>query len=94
MSLYPATQKNPKLAANVVKMLDMSMGNELSEGLLNEFVPPSSDGGGENDRSRRIRKLLEEPKDNEGSGFTIGDIIEDLIYKTEEEQDGLATNKR
>jgi hypothetical protein len=59
MSLYPATQKNPKLAANVVKMLDMGMGNELSEGLLNEFVPPSSDGGGENDRSRRIRKLLE-----------------------------------
>ena len=42
----------------------------------------------------RIRKLLEEPKDNEGSGFTIGDIIEDLIYKTEEEQDGRATNKR
>ena len=31
MSLYPATQKNPKLAANVVKMLDMSMGNELDE---------------------------------------------------------------
>jgi len=33
-----------------------------------------------------IRKLLNEPKDNEGSGFTIGDIIEDLIYKTEEEE--------
>jgi hypothetical protein len=32
MSLYPATQKNPKLAANVVKMLDMGMGNELAEG--------------------------------------------------------------
>ena len=31
MSLYPATQKNPKLAATVVKMLDMSMGNELDE---------------------------------------------------------------
>ena len=31
MSLYPATQKNPKLAANVVKMLDMGMGNELTE---------------------------------------------------------------
>ena len=102
MSLYPATQKNPKLAANVVKMLDMGMGNELSEAInkidplsksvpiqktitqpkqhihippekktpavvnhikpkdsLNEFVPPSSDGGGENDRNRRIRKLLE-----------------------------------
>ena len=60
MSLYPATQKNPKLAANVVKMLDMGMGNELAEGSLNEFVPPSSDrGGGGDDRSRRIRKLLE-----------------------------------
>ena len=32
MSLYPATQKNPKLAANVVKLLDMGMGNELDEG--------------------------------------------------------------
>ena len=62
MSLYPATQKNPKLVANVVKMLDMGMGNELSEGSLNEFAPPSSDrgdGGGESERSRRIRKLLE-----------------------------------
>ena len=63
MSLYPATQKNPKLAANVVKMLDMGMGSNeqsVSEGSLNEFVPPSSDrGDGGNDRSRRIRKLLE-----------------------------------
>ena len=105
MSLYPVTQKNPKLAANVVKMLDMGMGNELSETVkkvepisqpvpiqqtitqpkqhihnppekktpavvnhikpkdtLKEFVPPNSDrgddGGGDN-RSRRIRKLLE-----------------------------------
>lgn len=32
MSLYPATQKNPKLAANVVQMLDMGMGDELTEG--------------------------------------------------------------
>ena len=35
MSLYPVTQKNPKLAANVVKMLDMGMGNELDEGWKN-----------------------------------------------------------
>ena len=34
MSLYPVTQKNPALAANVVKMLDMGMGapEGLSEG--------------------------------------------------------------
>jgi hypothetical protein len=102
MSLYPATQKNPKLAANVVKMLDMGMGNDVAETInrvepivksvpiqktviqpkqhmhsypekktpavvnhikpkdsLNEFVPPSSDGGSGDNRSRRIRKLLE-----------------------------------
>ena len=28
-------------------------------GKVNEFAPPSSDGGGEDNRSRRIRKLLE-----------------------------------
>ena len=102
MSLYPVTQKNPKLADNVVKMLDMGMGNELAETIkkvepispfvpiqqtiiqpkqhvhnplekkttpavvnhikpkeVKEFAPPSGDGGGENERSRRIRKLLE-----------------------------------
>jgi hypothetical protein len=31
MSLYPATQKNPKLAVNVVKMLDTAIGSELEE---------------------------------------------------------------
>jgi hypothetical protein len=31
MSLYPATQKNPALVANVVKMLDTAMGGELGE---------------------------------------------------------------
>mgnify|MGYP003150075186 CR=1 FL=1 len=31
-----------------------------------------------------LHKLTKEPKDNEGSGFTIGDVIEDLIYKINE----------
>ena len=31
MSLYPHTQKNPKLAKTVVKMLDTAMGTELKE---------------------------------------------------------------
>jgi hypothetical protein len=80
MSLYPATQKNPKLAANVVKMLDIGMGNELSEGSLNEFVPPSSnrgDGGGENERSRRLRQLLKiaiQVAEEHNVG-TMGDIL-------------------
>jgi len=32
-----------------------------------------------------LRRLIDEPKDNDGSGFTIGDVIDDLIYKFEEE---------
>jgi len=36
MSLYPATQKNPKLANVVMKMLDQVMGSGLSEG---EVIP-------------------------------------------------------
>jgi hypothetical protein len=35
MSLYPATQKNPKLAVNVVKMLN----TVLDQKQLNEFLP-------------------------------------------------------
>ena len=31
MSLYPQTQQNPKLAANVVAMLDTAIGSELAE---------------------------------------------------------------
>jgi hypothetical protein len=42
MSLYPATQKNPKLATNVVKMLDMGMGTELAEGpIVKRIVHPN-----------------------------------------------------
>jgi hypothetical protein len=45
MSLYPATQKNPKLAANVVKMLDMGMGNELDEGWKQNLGTAALAGG-------------------------------------------------
>ena len=31
MSLYPATQKNPKLAQNVVQLLDVGMGGQVTE---------------------------------------------------------------
>jgi hypothetical protein len=39
MSLYPATQSNPKLAANVVAMLDTVMGGEqgMAEGVSNDM---------------------------------------------------------
>jgi len=41
MSLYPNTQKNPKLANTVVKMLDTAMGTEN----LNEFARGDFNGG-------------------------------------------------
>ena len=43
MSLYPQTQQNPALAANVVAMLDTAIGTEL-----NEFAP----GGGSGESGR------------------------------------------
>ena len=41
MSLYPKTQTNPKLAANIVKMLDVAIGTEVDEGLRDvlHFMP-------------------------------------------------------
>ena len=41
MSLYPHTQKNPRLAKTVVKMLDTAMGTEVSE----EVTRQMSQGG-------------------------------------------------
>jgi len=39
MSLYPQTQQNPALAANVVKMLDTAMGSDLTEsGMLGHVM--------------------------------------------------------
>lgn len=39
MSLYPATQTNPALAANVVKMLDTAIGSDLTEsGMLGHVM--------------------------------------------------------
>ena len=42
MSLYPKTQTNPKLAATVVKMLDMAIGSEVTEGIFGGLGGPAS----------------------------------------------------
>jgi glycerol-3-phosphate cytidylyltransferase-like family protein len=55
MSLYPDTQKNPKLAANVVAMLDTAIGNELEESkmidakMIDVFYRPDT-----HSRARRV----------------------------------------
>ena len=50
MSLYPKTQGNAKLAANVVKLLDAAIGGQegVAEG-LNEFATGSGDGDSDED---------------------------------------------
>ena len=49
MSMYPTTQRNRKLAATVVKLLDTAMGGEqgVAEGQLTEFSPGASGQGGD-----------------------------------------------
>jgi len=55
MSLYPATQNNPRLSATVVKMLDTAIGNELDESkdsnpqMIDVFYRPVP-----NSRARRV----------------------------------------
>ena len=55
MSLYPSTLKNPKLAANVVAMLDTAIGSELAESkdinpqMIDVFYRPVQDS-----RARRV----------------------------------------
>jgi hypothetical protein len=55
MSLYPSTLKNPKLAANVVAILDTAIGNELAESkdinpqMIDVFYRPVQDS-----RARRV----------------------------------------
>jgi hypothetical protein len=52
MSLYPAAQKNQKLAANIVAMLDQVMG-----GQLNEFAPSDDGDNGQEDMFFKYAKL-------------------------------------
>jgi hypothetical protein len=44
MSLYPATQSNPKLAATVVKLLDTAMGSE--QGVAEVINPMTANTSG------------------------------------------------
>lgn len=57
MSLYPATQKNPKLAATVVKMLDTAMIAEEVMSPIAEFAPTDSGDSGQEDMFFKYAKL-------------------------------------
>jgi glycerol-3-phosphate cytidylyltransferase-like family protein len=92
MSLYPATQKNPKLAANVVQMLDMAMGNELTEGDVIPFkkkhdedddswIPSIEDFEQEERIRNRIPKVANDIDESVGDIYSsrqLGDIANNL----------------
>ena len=76
MSLYPITQTNPKLAANVVKMLDMGMGGQegVAEASPNQQMALYKPDG----KTYRGEKMptLDNPNDiyNKSQSYEIDDI--------------------
>jgi hypothetical protein len=75
MSLYPATQKNPKLTANVIKLLDTGMGNET----VDEAANPAQQAA----IAISMKKKGQEPKHEslwEDTAAKVSDIVVDF-YK-------------
>ena len=69
MSLYPATQKNPKLAANVVKMLDTAIGSVAAES-TNPMTANTS-GAGAGMSATWQRRHNQPPMENQGWAATL-----------------------
>lgn len=68
MSLYPATQKNPKLAQNVVQLLDMGMGGQetVAEADKHSFV-------GKIQRGHELKKKVDSTWKDIGDAQKAGD---------------------
>ena len=71
MSLYPATQKNPALAANIVKMLDAAIGSDLTEsGMLGHVMfrskPP---------KLKKIQPAASRTKDFMKKDFSLNEFV-------------------
>ncbi len=93
MSLYPATQKNPKLAVNVVKMLDTAMG-VVDESVLGNLPRPNKRNQFKSLHRLRKQRGLDEQGVAEGSTETTQQQqVRAAITKGMEKwnQNGLAT---
>jgi hypothetical protein len=64
MSLYPATQTNPKLAATVVKMLDTAIGGEIAEMDGQNFVGGMTANYQQRDNQPIAEDYIEERSNN------------------------------
>lgn len=60
MSLYPATQSNPKLAATVVKMLDTAMGAEAIQSQAKTIPAKLIRPSDLNDKAKKIFRIKEQ----------------------------------
>lgn len=86
MSLYPATQKNPKLAQNVVKMLDMGMGNELAEGWKEKIGAAALAGAVATGASANTPKVpLDQAIRNATAWYNINKAVKKQKEKSKEE---------
>jgi len=72
MSLYPRTQNNPKLAATVVKMLDMAI-------LGAENQPSVTENTDKKEATRRIQKML---NDKFGANLDIDGVLGPLTLQS------------
>lgn len=90
MSLYPATQKNPKLAANVVGMLDQVMGGQKTVAEVDYGNHPSQRV------DPRTGKKYVPPKSPLGQGVAEGSLEElaNTSLKVKEPKDFVNTNDR
>jgi len=89
MSLYPDTQKNPRLAATVVKMLDTAIGTEQ----LNEFLPALGAAiGGELAAATELGTMG--TLGMRVAGHKIGSDIEDQLNNSDVEETRIIDPKR
>lgn len=102
MSLYPKTQDNPKLAQNVVKMLDLGMGTEeVTEGIFDRFKkkPTRDDFIREKLSQMSTEELRSQLRDYKGSipraraaGSLVGGAVSDYANAIQRELDKRAFN--
>lgn len=83
MSLYPQTQQNPKLAANVVAMLDTAIGGLTESGMLGHVMfrskPP---------KLKKIQPAVSRTKDFMKRDFTMsesGTVNDEITHDLEED---------
>ena len=75
MSLYPATQTNPKLAATVVKLLDTAMGSEQG---VAEGIRDPKEIGGANSMRQKLGNLIKQAVQDDKAAYNASPLYQKL----------------